>query len=79
MITERNNKPSLIALHPKLVEKWARRYIKIYTEEGAVYAKRWATTFLPEDARLAMSRRVKEILGQKDPNDKGPTNEKGPE
>ena len=63
----------VVRLHPKFVEKWARRYIKIYTEEGAVFAKRWATAFLDDNQRAAMSLRVKEIMNH---NKKGP--EKGP-
>lgn len=63
----------VIEFHPKLVDKWARRYIHIYSKEGAVYAKRWATAFLPEAARTVMSIRAKEILNT---NKKGP--DKGP-
>lgn len=55
----------IIELHPKFVDKWARRYISIYNGEGAVFAKRWAISFLPESERSAMSTRVKEILQQK--------------
>lgn len=56
----------LISLHPKLVDKWARRYIRIYKEKGSVLAKRWAKEFLPTEAeQTAMSSRVKEILKQK--------------
>jgi len=64
----------LITLHPRIVDKWARRYIHIYHKDGAVYAKRWATQFLPEEARAAMSARVREIAEK---NKKGP--EEGPE
>lgn len=63
MLSARKN-GEVIVLHPKLIERWAVRYIKIYKEEGAVFAKRWATTFLPENARAVMSSRVKEILGK---------------
>lgn len=66
-------KGEVVILHPKMVDRWARRYIKIYKEEGAVFAKRWAHEFLPENAMAAMSTRVKEIMGK---NKKGP--EKGP-
>lgn len=58
----------LIDLHPKLVDKWARRYIHLYKSEGSVIAKRWAVEFLHERARELMSERVKEILNKQ----KGP-------
>lgn len=66
------SKGQLVELHPKLVDKWARRYIYIYNAEGAVFAKRWASTFLPEAARTAMSIRAREILDNKKGPEKGP-------
>lgn len=54
----------VITLHPKLVDRWAKRYIQIYQEEGRVYAKRWASEFLPKEAQEVMSERVKEIMGR---------------
>lgn len=75
MITAK--KGEVVSLHPKLVDRWARRYIKIYNEEGAVLAKRWANTFLPEAAKAAMSVRVKEILQKKKAPVKGPDDKGG--
>lgn len=59
---------AVIELHPKLVDKWARRYIHLYKNQGAPIAKRWATEFLTTEQRDVMSERVKDILKNK----KGP-------
>lgn len=66
MISAREKEGGLvITLHPRLVDRWAKRYIKIYQEEGRVYAKRWASEFLPKEAQEVMSERVKEIMVNK--------------
>lgn len=77
MLTARKE-GEVVSLHPKLVDKWARRYIKIYNDQGAVIAKKWANSFLPEMAKTAMSIRVKEILEKrKGPRGSGPSDQGG--
>jgi len=60
--------------HPKLVKKWALRYIYLYRMKGSDVAKNWALEFLPADARQAMVEKVKEIQG-KNKNKKPPEGE----
>lgn len=48
--------------HPKLVTKWAKRYIRLYRSEGPDEAKKWALEFLPAPYRQLMVDRVNEIL-----------------
>jgi hypothetical protein len=47
--------------HPKLVTKWALRYINLYRLKGPEIAKNWALEFLPPEPRQAMVEKVKEI------------------
>lgn len=60
-------KGEVIRLHPRLVEKWANRYIRIYKAEGPVPAKKWASEFLDDEQRTVMSEKIKEILKKRRP------------
>ena len=54
---------SILWDHPKLVDKWAKRYIKLYREVSSEEAKKWALEFLRAPQRQLMVERVKTLLG----------------
>jgi hypothetical protein len=62
----------VITNHPKMVRRWAVRYINMYRSNGPEMAKSWALEFLPAEPRQAMVDEVNRILKK----EKGPT--KGP-
>lgn len=55
----------IVKEHPKLVEKWALRYIHLYKTQGPDAAKKWALEFLPPEPRSRMSERVNQIWNGK--------------
>jgi len=54
----------LIETHPKFVNLWANRYIKLYRTQGREVAVHWANTFLPIGPRTHMVEKVKEITSK---------------
>jgi hypothetical protein len=56
--------------HPKMVNKWATKYISMYRNSGGETARSWAMEFLPAVPRQAMIEEVNRILGKK--TKKGP-------
>lgn len=57
----------VIVNHPKLVNKWALRYINLYRLKGPEVAKNWALEFLPAEPRQAMIERVNKIQNKRPP------------
>lgn len=53
-------------LTPKLVDKWAKKYIDVYSKEGYEEAKKWALRFLKGPDLVAMGKRVNEMLHKGD-------------
>jgi hypothetical protein len=62
IIRQRRSKVGQVVInHPKLVRKWALRYINLYRLKGPDVAKNWALEFLPPEPRQAMVEKVNEI------------------
>lgn len=52
----------VIRHHPRMVNRWAVRYIKLYRTAGPEEAKKWALEFLPAPERQLMVEKVNKIL-----------------
>lgn len=66
MESAESNESNVIYLHTKkvFIDKWAKRFVKIYKEESRDRAIEWAMGFLPREAIQPVAVKSKQLFGK---------------